>query len=104
MILLALVLSGWKWLGQSWNIFALQSSVEFRAGRVRCEFTAPQLLLGEGGNFVTYLKAAEGLPAHCQPLKHCTGKPPKPQPFSGVFYVLTPLAAPLVFGGSFARA
>lgn len=59
---------------------------------------------GEGGSFQTYLKAAEGLPGHCQPLEHSTGKASKAHPFSDVFYVLKPLAAPLIFGGSFARA
>lgn len=58
MILLALVLSGWKWLGQSWKIFTLQSSVEAALSRegevwVHSTSAAPGcqsvLLLGEGG-------------------------------------------------------
>lgn len=58
MILLALVLSGWKWLGQSWKIFALQSSVKAalrREGEVGVHSTSAApgcqsvLLLGEGG-------------------------------------------------------
>lgn len=79
---------------------------------MRWGFTAPQLLLAaslcccweKGGNFQTYLKAAEGLLGRCQCLEHSTGKPSKPRPFSDVFYVLTPLATPLIFSGSFARA